>query len=84
LDTWAQQQGIGAIDLIWADVQGAEGDLIAGGKATLAKTRYFYTEYSNDEWYKGQPKLQQLSQMLDNFVIVRRFAMDVLFKNAAL
>ena len=29
-----------------ADTQGAEGDLISGGQATLARTRYLYLEYS--------------------------------------
>jgi FkbM family methyltransferase len=84
LDTWAQEHLNNGIDFIWADVQGAEGDLIAGGTATLAKTRYFYTEYSNDEWYEGQPTLLQLSRNLNNFAIVHRFEMDVLFRNKAL
>lgn len=84
LDTWAQKHLDGRIDFIWADVQGAEGDLIAGGKATLANARYFYTEYSNDEWYEGQPTLLQLARMLNSFVIMHRFEMDVLFKNMTL
>jgi FkbM family methyltransferase len=84
LDSWAAEHDIGAIDFIWADVQGAEGDLIAGGKACMARTRYFYTEYSDDEWYEGQPSLRQLAQMLSGFVIIRRFEMDVLFKNTAM
>jgi FkbM family methyltransferase len=83
LDSWARQHEIDHIDFIWADVQGAEGDLIAGAQATLARTRYLYTEYSNDEWYEGQPTLQQLVDMLPNFVILHRFALDVLFKNVA-
>jgi len=84
LDTFARDNAIGPIDLIWADMQGAEGDLIAGGAETLAKTRFFYTEYSDDEWYEGQPTLQALADMLPSFKIVHRFPMDVLFKNAAL
>ena len=27
LDSWAGQHGIGTVDFIWADMQGAEGDL---------------------------------------------------------
>ena len=83
LDTWAKEHGVGTVDLIWADMQGAEGDLIAGGKDTLAKTRYLYTEYSDDEWYEGQPNLAQLADSLPNFSIVRRYKMDVLLKNRA-
>ncbi len=84
LDTWAREHAITNVDFIWADVQGAEGDLVAGGLVPLAKTRYFHVEYSNDEWYEGQPTLRQLTEMLNNFVVVRRFPMDVLFRNMTL
>jgi 2-O-methyltransferase len=83
LDTWANEYGIKTVDLIWADVQGAEGDLIAGGKNTLARTRFLFTEYSNDGLYKGQPTLARLVKLLPNFSIVRRYPGDVLFKNDA-
>jgi len=81
LDTWARENGIGKVDFIWADVQGAEGDLISGGHETLAKTRYLYTEYSNDEWYEGQPTLAQLMEMLPNFTVLKRYTADVLLRN---
>jgi FkbM family methyltransferase len=84
LDTWAREAGVSRIYMIWADIQGAEGDLVLGGRESLSKTRYLYTEYSNDEWYEGQPNLGHLAEMLDNFSIIRRFHMDVLFKNNAL
>ena len=48
-------------------MQGAEGDMIAGGQATLARTRYLYTEYSNEEIYEGEPTLETLLAMLPNF-----------------
>jgi len=81
LDTWAKTHGIEKIDLIWADVQGAESDLILGALNTLKSTRVFYTEYSNDEWYEGQASLTQLVDMLPDFELTDRFSMDVLFKN---
>jgi FkbM family methyltransferase len=84
LDTWAREQGVGHVDFIWADLQGAEGDLVAGGQATLARTRYLYAEYSNEEWYEGQPTLPQLMAMLPNFTILHRFTIEVLLKNTAL
>jgi FkbM family methyltransferase len=83
LDTWASEHGVGKVDFVWADTQGAEADLIVGGEQTLAVTRYLYTEYSNHEWYKGQPKLQQLLDMLPSFAIHTRYAMDVLLQNTA-
>ena len=83
LDTWARENSIGTIDFIWADTQGAEGDLISGGQATLAKTRYLYLEYSNDEIYEGEPTLQMLLDMLPNYSVVKRFPNDVLLKNVS-
>ena len=81
LDNWARENSIGAIDFIWADTQGAEGDLISGGQATLARTRYLYLEYSNDEIYEGEPSLQALLAMLPNYSVIKRFPNDVLLKN---
>lgn len=83
LDTWAKDRGVTAVDFIWADIQGAEGDLIVGGMDTLANTHYLYTEYSNDEWYEGQPNLAKLESMLPTFSILRRYPMNVLFENRA-
>ena len=83
LDSWAQHEGVHEVDLIWADLQGAEADLIAGGRQTLAATRFLYTEYSNDEWYEGQPDLQQILALLPGFVIEARYPMDVLLRNTA-
>ncbi len=85
LDEWAAGYGIDHVDFIWADVQGAEGDLIDGGRETLKRTRYFYTEYSNDEWYKGQITLDTMAKLLaDDFEMVARWHMDVLFRNTHL
>lgn len=84
LDSWASERAIKKIDFIWADMQGAEGDLVAGGRETLARTRYFYTEYGDEECYEGQPTLAQLAAMLPNFSILRRWRYDVLFENKAI
>jgi FkbM family methyltransferase len=84
LDSWAKESGVGTVDFLWADVQGAEGDLILGGPDTLARTRYVYTEYSNDEWYEGQATLGQIIDMMPNFTILDLYPMDVLLKNRAL
>lgn len=81
LDDWAKQHGIKSVDFIWADVQGAESDLIEGASGILSATRYFYTEYSNSEWYEGQVTLPGLVQMLPDFELLRRYPMDVLFRN---
>lgn len=81
LDSWRHQHSVGAVDFIWADVQGAESDLIKGGGETLANTRYFYTEYSNRELYEGQLGLRDLLALLPDFDVVRRYPHDVLLRN---
>ena len=81
LDTWARGENIHHIDLIWADVQGAEGDLVRGGTETLAQTKYFYTEFNDHEMYEGQPTLALLRVMLPHFELMRQYENDVLFRN---
>lgn len=54
LDSAAKKFGVDALDFIWCDIQGAERDAIKGGGSILAKTKYFYTEVSEMEHYKGQ------------------------------
>lgn len=76
------------IDFIWADIQGAEIDLINGGKNSFANTRYFYTEYLNEELYEGAIPLTKICEMLTDWEVVYDFGGgaigDVLFKNKKL
>ena len=81
LDGWMAQWRLPRVDFIWADVQGAEGDLLAGGAETVNRARYFYTEFSDTEWYEGQVTLADLVQRLPGFELVRRYPMDALFRN---
>jgi 2-O-methyltransferase len=81
LDAWSEQHQVSDADFIWADVQGAESDLVEGAARFLRSSRYFYTEYSNEEWYEGQITLVDILKMLPDFDLVRRYAMDALFQN---
>ena len=81
LDTWCREEGITKIDLVWADVQGAEEDLIRGGLDSLNRTHFLYTEYSDDELYEGQINLRKIRKLLPDFKIVQRFDYDVLLEN---
>lgn len=83
LDAWAGENSVTRVDFIWADVQGAEVDLITGGRATLRHTHYLYTEYSDRELYAGQVNFRQLCCLLPDFRVRRRFRHDVLFENMA-
>ena len=79
LDDWVLTHGIQSIDFIWADVQGAESDLILGALETLKFTNFFYTEFSDDEWYEGQINFNTLSSLLPNFELLHKFQNDALF-----
>lgn len=86
LDTFFEQKGLfdspsTIVSLIWMDVQGAEGDVILGAPKTLERTKFLYTEYSNDELYDGQPSLNKLCKLLPDFSIQRLWKNDVLFQN---
>jgi FkbM family methyltransferase len=81
LDAWSEQHQITKADFIWADVQGAESDLIDGGARFLRATRFFYTEYTNDEWFEGQITLAGIAERLPDFELVMRYPMDALFRN---
>jgi FkbM family methyltransferase len=81
LDSWCQEEDINRIDFIWMDVQGAEIDVIRGGRNALKKTRYLYTEYSDEELYEGQLSLKQLLKELSDFEVVIRYPEDILLRN---
>lgn len=84
LDTFTSDSGIDSIDFIWADVQGAERDMIDGGSETLARTRYLFTEYYDVELYAGQITLAQILKRLPKFRLMHQFKKDVLLMNRAL
>lgn len=81
LDDWAMNHCFDIVDFMWADVQGAEVDLINGGHWLLEGTRYLYTEYSNREMYEGQIGLETLLKMLPDFEVVKLYSEDVLLRN---
>ena len=74
----------GPIDLIFADVQGAEARLILGGQQTLRRTKFFYCEFYNVEQYERQPDLKGLLSFLPDYVPVGIFGDNVLLKNTLL
>jgi len=81
LDTWSELHQVEKADFIWADVQGAESDLVEGAARFLRGSRYLYTEYSNEEWYEGQITLAVLCEKLSDFDLIMRYPMDALFRN---
>jgi FkbM family methyltransferase len=81
LDDWSAENGVKQVDFIWMDVQGAEGDVIAGASKILKHTRFLYSEYSNTETYEGQLSLKALLAQLPSFVVIARYPEDVLLRN---
>jgi 2-O-methyltransferase len=83
LDDWALDKNLGQIDLIWADTQGAESDLIAGGASVIRNARLLFIEYGVIEYYEGQVSLDDLCGALFDlgFVLCRKFPLDALFVN---
>jgi 2-O-methyltransferase len=81
LDTFYHQHGLDIIDFIWADIQGAEGEMIRGGRQALARTRYLYTAFSDDEMYENQATLSDMLAMLPNFRVLELWPDDVLLEN---
>jgi len=81
IDDYCQNHGIKRIDFIWADLQGAEADLIKGAKSMISRINYIYTEYNERELYLGAPNLSQILDLLPNFRVLRRFHGDVLLMN---
>ena len=81
-DTYYDKANVGIIDFVWADVQGAEIDLIEGGQKAFSNVRYFYTEYDERELYEGEIGLDQIIQKLPGrWSVVEKYEYDVLLKN---
>ena len=81
LDDFTDTHNINHIHFIWADIQGAEIDMIRGGQKTLLKTDYLLTEYSNNELYDGQAKLQRLiGELPGQWEVVTDYLADVFVK----
>lgn len=81
LDSFCKEHELGVIDFILADIQGAEGEMIRGGRETLARTRFLFTEYSDDELYENQATLSEILGLLPDFRVIELWPDDVLLEN---
>jgi FkbM family methyltransferase len=55
IDAWAASAGVGQLDALKVDVQGAELDVLRGGQSMLAGARIVEAEVEFQELYSGQP-----------------------------
>ena len=84
LDDFCLDHSINHIDLIHADIQGCERDLIELGQQMLRHTRYMNLEVSEGGGsYEGSWTMQQMIEHLPNWEMVKQFGPDVLFRNTA-
>ncbi|HWF90347.1 MAG TPA: FkbM family methyltransferase, partial [Pyrinomonadaceae bacterium] len=84
LDSFCEERSLDVIDFIWADIEGAEGDMIRGGRASLKRTRYLFTEFSDDELYMDQVTLAEILEMLPQFKVIEVWQDYVLLENQEL
>lgn len=73
----------GAIDLVWADVQGAQRKVLAGAARTLARTRFLYIECHADPLYEDEPTLAEMLALLPDWTLVAQWYDEVLLQNMA-
>lgn len=70
------------IDLLWCDIQGAERDMIEGGRTTLANTRFMMIEAEPEvELYEGQALKPELIAMLPDWEIIKDFGYNLFMRN---
>lgn len=64
LDTFAAQNNITSIDLLWLDLQGHELAVLHHAKTILASIKFIYTEINFIDRYHQQPTYQMLTDYL--------------------
>lgn len=60
LDTWADENGIKAIDLLWLDTQGHELAILKAAPKMIQYTKVVLAEVSFIESYEGQPRYEDV------------------------
>ncbi|HZR22110.1 MAG TPA: FkbM family methyltransferase [Vicinamibacterales bacterium] len=84
LDNFCVEQSVDHIDLIWADVEGAERLVAAGARRMLPRTSLLMLEQSPEKLYEGAWTFDEMRSTLGSeWIIVKRFDNDVLLYNRA-
>ncbi len=80
LDTFCREADIDQVDLIMADIQGAEKDLILGGAKMIPKTKFLYLEKCERELYEGMWLRDELVKNLPGFFVRAEWGCDILLE----
>ncbi len=67
LDTWARTYNINSIDMLWLDIQGHELAVLQASKEILNTVQVIFTEVSFLESYKNQPKVDEVTQWMQEY-----------------
>lgn len=88
IETWAKQNNIDEIDLVWMDLQGAELLALQGFGDLLKKVKLIHTEVEINPMYSGQALYKDIDPFLksNNFSYVWgnlnvQFGTDVIYVN---
>jgi len=83
LDTWlASKPYISSIDFIWADVQGSQRLVIAGGRRALSITKWLYIESHEPPAYANEPTQDELmDELAEVFTPIAFYGENILFKS---
>jgi len=87
LDDFVLENAIEHIDFMWIDVQGAERDLIEGGRRALNLTKFLKIEYGETETYSSAMTRKETIERLNelNFKVLEEYSSknavgDLVFK----
>ena len=64
LDSWAEENGVDHVDMLWLDVQGYEGGLMKASPRIMDTVKVIYTEVNLIGLYKGAVLYPQLRSWL--------------------
>lgn len=81
LDSFCESSRVYHIDFLWIDAQGAEYDILEGGKEILKNTGWIFMEAMKNAQYKNQKTREYLVEKLSGFEIVRDWENDLLLRN---
>ena len=66
LDTWAKENNINRVDLLWLDMQGFEFQMLNASPNILSTVRVIHTEISTKETYEGVVIYKDLRSWLED------------------
>ena len=87
IDDFCKEKNIGGIDFIFADIQGAEGEMVKGAVEMLPNIKFMFLEKSDkDILYDNQPLTNDLIELMaeHGFAVAKVFECDILFYNKKL